>query len=260
MSVLSSLRARRNPGADRPAQVPTTTAAPAATETTPDVSPEAFEISPAKKHFFDTFGFTTFPGLFANDIDRITGGFEDIFEREQPLDTNVALHYEKKRSIIPNFIDKSEDLVWIRDDPRVVTIVETLLGTPYENADSDGNLFYCDTSWHPDTYASPLHHFHLKLSFYLDPLHGESGAIRMIPGTNHWQETYAHDVRSGIGDPAAIEANFGVSASEIPSWTVESEPGDVVVWSFRTVHASFNGGQRRRLFSVNFREVVADDA
>ena len=36
------------------------------------------------------------------------------------------------------------------------------------------------------------------------------------------------------------------------AWT--DLPGDVVAWNFRTIHASFNGQERRRLFSLNFKE------
>jgi hypothetical protein len=47
---------------------------------------------------------------------------------------------------------------------------------------------------------------------------------------------------------------FGVPYDEIPSYPLETDPGDLVVWSFRTVHASFGGDARRRLFSINFKE------
>ena len=51
---------------------------------------------------------------------------------------------------------------------------------------------------------------------------------------------------------------YGIEHNEIPSWTLESEPGDLIIWNFRTLHASFNGGERRRLFSINFREADHD--
>ena len=263
MSVLSSLRGRRSPaGTDVERATEPGGAAPteASTAPTPVTAPEDFTLTPAQKRFFDTFGFVSLPGLFAAEIDRIVAGFEEVFEAERgkTFDTNVALHFDEKRSIVASVVDKSEDLRWLKDDPRVDTIVRTLVGGPYDYAESDGNLFYCDTSWHPDNYAAPMTHFHVKLSFYLDPLHGESGAIRMIPGTNHWMSPYAQAVRESVDDPAAIEEIFGVRPDQIPSWTLESEPGDVVVWNFRTVHASFNGGERRRLFSMNFREHLDD--
>ena len=50
---------------------------------------------------------------------------------------------------------------------------------------------------------------------------------------------------------------LGVTGGEIPSVTVESTPGDLIIWNFRTIHGSYNGGERRRLFSMNFGEAVA---
>ena len=35
---------------------------------------------------------------------------------------------------------------------------------------------------------------------------------------------------------------------------IETEPGDLVVWDFRSVHASYHGHTGRRLFSINYRE------
>jgi hypothetical protein len=218
-------------------------------------------ISEADKRFFETFGFLRIKGLFAPDIDTIIEGFEEVFEAEhgRTFDTNMALHFNEKRSIVPAFATRSDKLTYLLDDPRTTSVVSTLMGKPFEYSESDGNLFYCDTSWHPDSYGAPMSQVHLKLSLYLDPLHGENGAIRMIPGTNFWESEYATTVRGGVYDPDAIEATYGVKPEELPSWTLESEPGDLIVWSFRTVHASFNGGQRRRLFSINFREALAPD-
>lgn len=218
-------------------------------------------ISEADKRYFDTFGFLRIRGLFASDIARITEGFEEVFEAEHgnTLDSNMALHFNEKRSIVPGIVSRSDKLCDLVDDPRTVSVVSTLMGRPYEYSESDGSLFYCDTSWHPDSYGAPMSQIHLKLSLYLDPLRGESGAIRMMPGTNFWESEYANAVRGGVYDPESIEATYGVKPDELPSWTLESEPGDLIVWSFRTVHASFNGGQRRRLLSINFREELAPD-
>jgi ectoine hydroxylase-related dioxygenase (phytanoyl-CoA dioxygenase family) len=49
---------------------------------------------------------------------------------------------------------------------------------------------------------------------------------------------------------------YGIAGGDIPSITVESKPGDLIIWNFRTIHGSYNGGERRRLFSLNFGEVV----
>ncbi len=220
----------------------------------PDVAPGGM-ISPQQKAYYDTFGFVTVRGAFADDAPRIVEGFEEVFaDEDHPrLETFEELHLDERRVIIPQFVERSPKLSWLLEDARVLGIVAGLLGPGAEYAQSDGNLFFCESSWHPDTYGAPLTRRHVKLSFYLDPLHGESGAIRMIPGTNHHRTPYAKALRADLEDPRGIADVYGVEPSEIPSWTLASEPGDVVAWDFRTIHASFNGGERRRLFSMNFR-------
>jgi ectoine hydroxylase-related dioxygenase (phytanoyl-CoA dioxygenase family) len=215
-----------------------------------------FHLSTQQEAFFRTFGFVTLRGLFRPEIERIRRGFEEVFTDNTSWDTNEDLHFNERRRIIPAFVERSADLAWLPSDPRVVEVVTRLIGPEYEYAASDGNLFDCDTSWHPDSYQSPLHVFHVKLSFYLDALKGGTGAIRMIPGTNFFNSEFALEVRRNTDDPKRIEEIYGVQPDAIPSWTLDSEPGDVIVWAFRTVHASFNGGERRRLFSLNFREKV----
>lgn len=215
-------------------------------------------LSPQQIHFFETFGFLKLPGLFADDIDEIIGGFEDLFGNEdQPVwETKEALHGDERRVIIPGFIEQSPRLAPLQHDPRVLGIAQSVLGHDLKWASSDGNLFYCESYWHPDSYAAPLHHYHVKLSFYLDDLTGKSGAIRIIPGSHFHNQTYARTLRKGLIDADSVREQFGIEGNEIPSITVESTPGDLIIWNFRTIHGSYNGGERRRLFSLNFGESV----
>ena len=216
----------------------------------------AFQLTPQQITFFQTFGFVKLSGLMADDIDRILDGFEAVFadEANQRMVTNVDLHDNQTRTIIMSFIDKDPRLSWIRDDPRVVSVVHSLIGSEYEYAESDGNLFSCESHWHADIYGAPIERYHIKFSFYLDPLSAESGAIRMIPGTNHYDTEYARNLRAYTFDPARIATTLGVEPRDLPSYPLESQPGDVIVWNYRTIHASYYGGHRRRLFSVSFRE------
>jgi hypothetical protein len=228
-------------------------------------SPEAidrdsFQLSPQQVAYFDTFGFVRLPGLFADDIEEIEQAFEAVFEdeRNDRMETYEPLHGGEKRLIIPVFIDRHETLRRLRNDRRVRGIVRALVGENYEYAESDGNLYWCDTSWHPDIYGAPIERYHVKLAFYLDSLHGESGAIRVIPGSNHHEGVYARTLLKQFFTGTPIKDVFGVEEDEIPSCTVKSEPGDVIVWNYRTIHASYNGGERRRLFTVSFREAEGE--
>ena len=213
-------------------------------------------LSPQQIHFFETFGFLKIPGLFAEDVDEIIDAFEDLFDKQPVWETKAALHGDEKRLIIPGFIEQSPRLSRLQYDPRVVGIVQSLLGRDYIWSSSDGNLFYCESYWHPDDYAAPLHHYHVKLSFYLDDLTGSNGAIRIIPGSHFHQQTFSRTLRRAFKNEAGVTEVFGVEGREIPSIVVESVPGDLVLWNFRTIHGSYNGGERRRLFSLNFGEMV----
>jgi len=228
------------------------TASPAATSA----------LSPQQIAYFETFGFVHLPGLFREDMDWIVEAFEEVFANEghPRMETYEHLHLAQRRIIIPGFITRSEKLTRLLEDPRVLGVVSSLIGPNWEYAESDGNLFFCESSWHPDTYAAPLHQFHIKLSFYLDPLTAESGAIRMIPGSNHPKTPYTRLLRRNLEDHTRVPEIYGVDHKDIPSWPLASEPGDLIVWNFRTIHASFNGGERRRLFSINFREKTSEDA
>ena len=224
----------------------------------PDTVDSKYLLTPQQIHFFETFGFLKLPGLVADDIAEIIGGFEDLFgNKDQPVwETKEALHGEEKRVIIPGFIEQSPRLAPLKDDPRVIGVAQSLLGPQYQWASSDGNLFYCESYWHPDTYAAPLNHYHVKMSFYLDELSGENGAIRVIPGSHFHNSTFARTLLKDLDDPTHVEDVYGVHGNDVPSVTLNSSPGDVIVWNFRTIHASYNGGERRRLFSLNFGEAV----
>lgn len=225
----------------------------------PSGQTSSYCLSPAQIHFFDTFGYLKIPGLFKQDIASITAGFEELFgNEEQPVwETHESLHGDERRVIIPGFIEQSPRLAPLQHDPRVTGIVRSLIGPEFKWSSSDGNLFFCESYWHSDMYATPLQHYHIKLSFYLDELSGSNGAIRIIPGSHFHNQSFARTLLRDFNDPQKITERFGVDGSEIPSVTVESSPGDVIIWNFRTIHASYNGGERRRLFSLNFGEAIA---
>ena len=175
--------------------------------------------SPQQQAYFDTFGFLRLPGFFEHDFDRPDRGVRGRIRRRgaRPTETTEQLHLDQQaRRSSPDFIDKSHKLRPLLDDPRVIGVVTGLIDENYEYGESDGNLFYCESSWHPDTYGAPLTRYHIKLSFYLDPLHGESGAIRMIPGTNHYQTPFARKIRRNLEDPQQIKQIYGVEPNRDP--------------------------------------------
>jgi Phytanoyl-CoA dioxygenase (PhyH) len=206
--------------------------------------------------FLETFGFLHLPGLLADEIGEITEAFEAVFADPTHfrMDMNEPLHRNDRRLIIPAFVDKHPTLARLPEDSRIIGIARSVLGEDVEYAESDGNLAFCHSEWHADTYSAPMDQRHIKISFYLDRLRADSGAIRVIPGTHFWEGSFARDLRRSFRDFGKSVEVFGVDSTEIPATVIDSDPGDVLVWDYRVIHASFNGLERRRFFSVNFRE------
>lgn len=228
-------------------------------------------LSPQQLNYFRTFGFLKLKGLFRDDIDRIGDGFDALFRKlepdmvlaDDPLQrTGNATFPEHRRRILHPFVERSDELRWLLDDARILGVAESILGPRFEQAPpTDASIFDCDTSWHADLYTAPIERFHIKLSLYLDRQLDEHGAIRFIPGSNFHESQYARALRNELyGDNERVRRNFGVECHEIPSFAIESEPGDLVCWNYRTLHASFHGFHGRRLLSISFREPAGDDA
>ena len=215
--------------------------------------------------FFQTFGALKVPGLFAAEIDLITDGFEEMFRTipSTQVDSGFSLHRPisddvetPRRMIEVDFIERSAKLAWLRDDSRITDLVQAILGDAFEYVGSAGNLFNSYISWHSDHFNKPVPaEMHLKLAFYLDELDAGSGAFRVMPGTNH-----PGPFRTAIYDegryslPQDLERRFGLAEKDLPCWAISVQPGDLVVVNDAILHASFNGGERRRMFSLQFEQ------
>ena len=129
-------------------------------------------------------------------------------------------------------------------------------------AESDGNLFNCDVYWHLDVYGAATGVEHIKLSFYLDELQHDTGALRVIPGS-HFDE---HELRHGALQALAHEPD------RVPRQRRRRGRRDPVRGPSRSIRAtsssatsarctaSFNGAARRRLFTVNFAAAPKETA
>ncbi len=53
---------------------------------------------------------------------------------------------------------------------------------------------------------------------------------------------------------------FGLEPRDVPSFALESQPGDVVFFSHQLWHASFGGRSGRRMFTLNYRIAEAEVA
>jgi len=239
-------------------------------------STTSFAVTPQQRRFFQTFGFVRFDGLFADDIAEITAAFDDVvrsggsdageasirqesdldgygsaFSEDQLVEITDDVHFGARRVVVPFVVDRHERIERITTDERFVAVAEGLVGPDYEVIGSDGNVFDCDTSWHFDFYGAPIEQLFVKTFLYLDPVDADHGALRVIPGTNHWDTPFARSLQGGLAEWRSIEENFGVPGDQIPYWSIDSQPGDLLVAYYRTLHATYGGSEGRRLICIN---------
>ncbi len=124
----------------------------------------------------------------------------------------------------------------------------------------------------------------IKVAFYLDPVGRETGCLRVIPGSHRspyherfWSlhldiparasslehvgpqllAMWERDTGSAAGGEALLSDpsvnHLALEPGDVPSYAIESEPGDVVFFSHQLWHASFGGASGRRMFTLNFR-------
>jgi ectoine hydroxylase-related dioxygenase (phytanoyl-CoA dioxygenase family) len=197
-----------------------------------------------QRTFFDTFGFLVLRQAFSPaETAAISQQFDDALASDRQ---GEAFGGERRQAMM-GFAEQSPELTRLLVDDRIYTAIEELRGPDFVWIGSDGNLYVGDTQWHPD---NPERYRRIKVAFYLDPVQKNSGCLRVIPGSHL---PPLHDrLKDEKPSPDAAESPFGVAASEIPSFPLESEPGDVVFFNQSLWHASFGGRTGRRMFTFNF--------
>jgi hypothetical protein len=121
-------------------------------------------------------------------------------------------------------------------DERFRAIAVDLLGRPALGEGTDGSFYVGETPWHHDAVHPELFEA-VKFTLYGDPIDGDSGALRLVPGSHHRPP---------------------LSPGACPSVVFDTRPGDAVVFDVRVWHAAFNGGCRLA-GSVNYRIDPATD-
>lgn len=209
-------------------------------------------LTPAQLQHFTTFGFVVLHQAFsAIEMASISDNFDTVLAEDRRGETFSG----EKRQAVLGFIEKRPALTALVEDDRIFEAVEQLLGPGFVWIGSDGNLYVGDTGWHPD--GSSLDYGRLKVAFYLDPVTKDSGCLRVIPGSHR---PPLHDELSQRNlHGAAAESPYGVAAMDIPSYPLESRPGDVVMFNQNLWHASFGGKAGRRMFTLNFGAAPVTD-
>ena len=217
------------------------------------------KLTSQQRTFFETFGYLGFPGLFAAEAEAITAEFERLWAEHGGGHHGQAHDYQQRSALVP-FIDQSEYLSALLDDPRIDDVASELVGDDYNYAGSDGNFYVGNSRWHSDGYARSKYR-NIKFAFYLDPVGRDSGCLRVIPGSHHRGDDYAESLQNIMSSQRAwtMADRLGVTGQEMPAVALETHPGDMLMFNQDLKHASFGGGTRRRMFTINVSERFAAD-
>ena len=209
--------------------------------------------------FFETFGYLGFPGLFADEAESISAEFERLWAERGGGHHGRAHDHEQRSALVP-FIDQSEYLSALLDDPRIDDVASAVVGEDYNYTGSDGNFYVGNTRWHSDGYARSKYR-NVKFAFYLDPVERDSGCLRVIPGSHQRGDDYAEGLQVIMSSQRSwtMEEHLGVSGAEMPAVALETQPGDLLIFNQDLKHASFGGGTRRRMFTINVSERFAEE-
>ena len=217
-------------------------------------------LTPQELRCFDTFGFLMFPGAFSADIQRITDAFERIWAHHGGGHHGKPHDSEQRSALVP-FIDQDEDLSGLIDDPRIDDVIGSVLGDDYNYTSSDGNFYVGDTRWHSDGYLRNPKYTSVKMAFYLDPVGRDSGCLRVIPGSHKLGDKFSEALQDATptSKEDRVEELWGIHGSGVPAVALECEPGDLLMFNHRIKHGSWGGGDRRRMFTLNFQQRFAEE-
>jgi hypothetical protein len=194
---------------------------------------------------FETFGFVLLrQALTVQETAEISREFDEVLAADRG---DQVFNGAKRQSII-GFIERRPILTHLVETDLVFEAMEQLLGLGFVWIGSDGHLYVGDTAWHPDS-LSPIYR-RIKVAIYLDPVQKETGCLRVIPGSHRPPLHDELGVLYGVKDSAMTP--FGIAARDIPSFPLESQPGDVVIFDQNTWHASFGGKTGRRMLALSF--------
>ena len=151
---------------------------------------------------------------------------------------------------------------WLVDD-RIYETMETLLGPDFLLELTAGTVYRGDTPWHggysPDEPQSYKPTTHGKIAMYFDSLKKDTGCLRVIPGSH--RRPFADRVR-----PLQHEADkpqtmqFGVADEDVPCVALESEPGDVIVFTERVFHSAYGSKIGRLQITAEYNSNPTTDA
>jgi Phytanoyl-CoA dioxygenase (PhyH) len=200
----------------------------------------------AQVDWFRTFGYLVLRGFFEPPlVDAL---------RAEMIRTMLAVHgdrYDERLArggmaghytcLLGPWAPRTVELV---DSRGFVALAERLVGGGVlpSPGDTQGILYFDHAGWHNDT-GIPIRG--VKFVSYLEPLDGDSGALRVLPGSHRLPV-------SALGHLYSVD----VDVSDVPAQVLATEPGDVIAFDPLLYHASWGGKDRHQWSTMYVRDAI----
>lgn len=190
-------------------------------------------------NYLRTFGFLVLrrffdPNPLSAEMDRV---LKDAFSSTTPPSRYDGIHFE----YVPMMTADTPESLSLLD--RTAVVAEQLLRGPVIPTRAKAIRYFGSTAWHVDS-VQPV--ASIGFMAYLEPLHAENGALRVLPGS-HLPDR---------GNAVRAMGGTGMHATELPSEILSTEPGDMIVFDEHLFHSS-HGGVARRQWRIDYlREPV----
>ncbi len=181
-------------------------------------------LSPAQIDHYQTFGFVVLPDLLGSkrtaelraEVDAaIRDAYAATYD-ERVLD-GISGHYLPMAS---RLTPVSASLVC--DNPLLIDAAEALLEGPAIPECPEGVLYFAEAGWHNDDGIGVAG---VKFAAYFDPLTATNGALRLVPGSHHPDQTSRLAAYRARQMPIRNDNDAAAYQTSFPGYAAETSPG-----------------------------------
>jgi hypothetical protein len=192
------------------------------------------QLSLEQIRFYQTFGFVVLKNLLTPaEMARLQHEFSEAMAWQHPEGYDGS----KRHNAVLMDAD-TPTFASLLEDARFLDPVRQLYGEDVLGICVDGNRYVGDTGWHTDSHSP--YQSGTKFCIYLQPVRATSGALRILPASHHlfpWSQQFS-------------DGMYNTPLQDIPAYSLDSDPGDVVAFDFRCWHASCGGAADRRMCTL----------
>ena len=209
-----------------------------------------------QKAYFDTFGFLLMRQLLHPDeIEMMRQETDKVYQQKLQDETKQGGFH------VSGYIESQPHLAQLVEDDRFYGTIENLLKPDFIWMGSETNRTTNSVHrWHCDRYGEDaISYIRIKIMIYLDPVTKDRGALRVVPGSHRNPlQGLLHDYNGHQQDDSFMP--HGVSGEELPCFSLDAVPGDVVFFNQYLFHAVYGGFEGRRYMAFKYAQRPSTDA